>query len=332
MSFSYAGVRHTLALYVPFVRTIRVIGITVNTEWGDMHTATRIGSAHTIRGVHNNAELASMAVDRNDERPLHVQVRDHLHNEIASGRAQPGSALPTEDELQRQFGVARSVVRQALGSLADLGLIIRARGRGSVVAPATGLRRSVQRAGGLDEQASTHGQDLRTHVLSVDKTDAPDRARAALNTSRTTRLERIRYLEDVPVAYMTTWVPTDLFPHFTAQLLEGNSLLELMRAHGHVPSGGPQQVQAVSADRSIAAHLGADVGDPLLLLEGVTQDENGIGLEWFRVWHRQNTVFDVDAHVVDTATAPSKDKIDHLKVLAAELQSAIADLGVKRPD
>ncbi|WP_243637023.1 GntR family transcriptional regulator [Rhodococcus sp. Eu-32] len=276
--------------------------------------------------MHSNADMAPMAVDRNDERPLHVQVRDRLHDEISSGRALPGSALPTEDELQRQFGVARSVVRQALGSLADLGLITRARGRGSIVAAPPALRRSIQRAGGLDEQASTHGQRLRTHVLSVDKTDAPDRARTALNTSRTTRLERIRYLEDVPVAYMTTWVPADLFPHFTAQLLEGNSLLGLMRAHGHTPSGGPRQVQAVSADATLAAHLNADVGDPLLLLEGVTQDENGVGLEWFRVWHRQNTVFDVDAHVVDPGSSLSAEKVQHLKRVVAELQSALSSL------
>ncbi|WP_235013182.1 GntR family transcriptional regulator [Arthrobacter sp. SLBN-100] len=57
----------------------------------------------------------------------------------------PGSSLPTEEELQRQFGLSRGVVRQALSGLADLGLIRRQRGRGSVVAATPVLRRHVQR-------------------------------------------------------------------------------------------------------------------------------------------------------------------------------------------
>jgi GntR family transcriptional regulator len=274
-----------------------------------------------------NAKSEPAAVDRDDDRPLHVQIRDILQDQISSGRALPGSSLPTEVELQQQFGVSRSVVRQALSSLADLGLIHRQRGRGSVVAAAPTLRRSVQRAGGLGEQASTQGQHLRTHVLAVDKMDPPPQARIALGTSRTTRIERIRYLEDIPVAYMTTWVASELFPNFTTQLLQGNSLLAMMRALGYTPAGGPRQFQAVAADDGLAAILHVRAGDPLLLLEGVTRDESGRGLEWFKVWHRENTVFDVDAHVAEADTSPlANSKTAELLELITQLQSALGEL------
>ncbi|OZC55905.1 GntR family transcriptional regulator [Rhodococcus sp. 06-621-2] len=300
-----------------------------------MHLADFTDSTLTIGSVQRDTETASMAVDRSDGRPLHVQVRDCLHAEISSGRLQPGSALPTEDELQRQFGVARSVIRQALGSLVDIGLINRSRGRGSVVAPTPVLRRSIQRAGGLNEQATMQGQRLSTHVLSVEDLEPPNPAREALGTIRTTRIERVRHLEETPVAYMMTWIPADLFPNFTAQLLEGNSLLALMRAHGRAPAGGPRQVQAVSANEMLARHLNVDPGDPLLLLEGVTRDTNGMGLEWFRVWHRQNTVFDVDAHVADEDNNNnnnnlSLERLSHLQTLVADLQTAIQDLGTRK--
>ena len=266
-------------------------------------------------------------LDRAAGGPLHAQIRDILHRQILERPLLPGSPLPTEEELQKQFGVSRSVVRQALSGLSDLGLIRRQRGRGSVVAAAPVLRRHLQRAGGLDEQAAAHGQRLRTHVIAVEHAAPPEPAIEALQTTNTWKIERIRYLEEVPVAFMRTWVPRDLFPHFTKELLENASLLGLMREHGYHPAGGPRQVQAVAADPDLADKLHTSTGEPLLLLQGVTRDALGHGLEWFNVWHSPNTVFDVDAQVTSQATPISQEHVRRLRSLAQQLESELAALG-----
>jgi GntR family transcriptional regulator len=258
--------------------------------------------------------------------PLHAQIRDILHRQIVDLALPPGSSLPTEEELQRQFGVSRSVVRQALSGLADLGLIRRQRGRGSVVAATPVLRRHVQRAGGLDEQAAAHGQRLRTHVLSVEPSEPPQAGIEALNTTNTWKIERVRYLDDLPVAFMRTWVPRDFFPHFTVELLENASLLGLMRDHGYHPAGGPRQVQAVSSDTDLARRLNITTREPLLLLQGVTRDALGHGLEWFNVWHSPNTVFDVDAQVTSQPGRVSQEHLRRLRTLTQQLESELADL------
>ena len=265
-------------------------------------------------------------VNREEGRPLHAQIRDILHRQILELPLHPGSSLPTEEELQKQFGVSRSVVRQALSGLADLGLIRRQRGRGSVVAAAPVLRRHVQRAGGLDEQVAAHGQRLRTHVLTVEQAAPPQAAVEALNTANTWKIERIRYLEQIPVAFMRTWVPRDLFPHFTTELLENASLLGLMREHGYHPAGGPRQVQAVAADPDLAQKLNTNNREPLLLLQGVTRDALGHGLEWFNVWHSPNTVFDVDAQVTSQPASVSEEHIRRLRTLTQQLESELAAL------
>ncbi|MDR6684762.1 GntR family transcriptional regulator [Arthrobacter sp. 1088] len=265
-------------------------------------------------------------LNRDGGGPLHAQIRDILHRQIVDMALSPGSSLPTEEELQRQFGVSRSVVRQALSGLSDLGLIRRQRGRGSVVASAPVLRRHVQRAGGLDEQAAAHGQRLRTHVISVEPSEPPQSGIDALNTTNTWKIERVRYLDDLPVAYMRTWVPRDFFPHFTAELLENASLLSLMRDHGYHPAGGPRQVQAVSSDTDLARRLNINTREPLLLLQGVTRDALGHGLEWFNVWHSPNTVFDVDAQVTTQPGRVSQEHIRRLRNLTQQLESELADL------
>jgi hypothetical protein len=63
-----------------------------------------------------------------------------------------------------------------------------------------------------------------------------------------------------------------------------------------------------------------------LLLEGVTRDTRGRGLEWFSVWHRANTVFDIDARVAGEPAGIGREQADRLRSLVRELDSALAEL------
>jgi DNA-binding GntR family transcriptional regulator len=58
------------------------------------------------------------------------QVRLAILEEITSGRLRPGDRLPSELEQAHGFKVSRAVVREALRSLAQLGLITTVQGRG----------------------------------------------------------------------------------------------------------------------------------------------------------------------------------------------------------
>jgi DNA-binding LacI/PurR family transcriptional regulator len=49
------------------------------------------------------------------------QIADRLRSAIQSAEVLPGSMLPTERELQSQFGVSRTTVRRALAALTDSG-------------------------------------------------------------------------------------------------------------------------------------------------------------------------------------------------------------------
>ena len=125
---------------------------------------------------------------------------------------------------------------------------------------------------------------------------------------------------------MRTWVPRELFPHLAPEVLENASLLALMREHGYHPAGGPRQVQAVVSDPDLAQKLNTNPGQPLLLLEGVTRDALGHGLEWFNVWHAPNTVFDVDAQVTSQPASISEEHLQRLRILTQQLESEIAAL------
>lgn len=64
------------------------------------------------------------------------QVADALAAEVRSGRLSEGDRLPTEAALAEQFGVSRTVVREAVSRLKSLGLLDSRQGSGVYVRPA----------------------------------------------------------------------------------------------------------------------------------------------------------------------------------------------------
>lgn len=249
---------------------------------------------------------------------LYAQVRDHLLSQINARELTAGTPLPTEEELQAMYGVSRSVVRQALGELADRGLIVKQRGRGSVVAPVVEHHRRANQAGGLRQQLASAGQNLHTRVLCLERRTPPAHAAAHLGGGPTWYLERLRSVDDENLIYMQTWVPVNLFPYLDAAALDDGSLHEYMRSCGIEPEGGPRHVEAVDADATVAEHLGCRDAEPILLMRGVTRDHLGRGLESFSAWHRPGTVFDIDAHV--DAAQPMEERMQHARTLLAEVE------------
>ena len=74
-----------------------------------------------------------------NQRPLDRQrlgeiVAERLGEWITERQLKPGDRLPSEPELAQHFGVARSVVREALSKLKTLGVIEVYQGRGAFVA------------------------------------------------------------------------------------------------------------------------------------------------------------------------------------------------------
>jgi len=65
--------------------------------------------------------------------PAYQQIADELRRRIRSGAFAPGSKLPTEVELIREFDVSRVVVRLAVGELRAEGLIYSRQGKGTFV-------------------------------------------------------------------------------------------------------------------------------------------------------------------------------------------------------
>lgn len=239
--------------------------------------------------------LDDVVLDPQAREPLHAQLAAAVRRRIRDRRLQPGETLPSDAQLQERLGVSRSVARQAMNSLVAEGMVLRSRGRGSVVAPHRQHHRLAHRAAGLSSQAAETGSDVRTHVLSLGSQPAPVHA-AGLGEDQPVYLERLRSIDGLPAAYIQTWLPSRFGVDLTRDELTDSSLHRLVEdRHGFQLTGGSREVRAVSADEELARLLSTRRGAPMLLLEGTTTASDGTLVEVFSTWHRGDLItFDLD--------------------------------------
>lgn len=78
---------------------------------------------------------ARQAVDPDSATPVYIQVANILRSHIESGDLLPDRPVPSESQLQQEFGVARGTARKAIAVLREQGFVVTVMGRGSYVNP-----------------------------------------------------------------------------------------------------------------------------------------------------------------------------------------------------
>ena len=66
--------------------------------------------------------------------PLYLQVKQHILENIGSGKWGTSARVPSENDLVKTFGVSRMTANRALRELSDAGVLVRIAGVGSFVA------------------------------------------------------------------------------------------------------------------------------------------------------------------------------------------------------
>lgn len=80
--------------------------------------------------------MGARVTGKTTREPRYAWLRECLVKDIASGKYPVGSLLPPEFQLAETYGVSRHTVREATRKLADIGLISRRPGIGTVVCAA----------------------------------------------------------------------------------------------------------------------------------------------------------------------------------------------------
>jgi len=228
-------------------------------------------------------------IDRRSSAPMYDQLRQLILDGITRDGLQPGDPLPGEHRLCEQYGISRTVVRQALAQLEHEGAVERIKGKGTFVAHPRTSESLVHTLVGLFDEVERRGGHVHSDVLRHEIIEADAEVAAALEVDRgapVVVLTRLRHVDGQAWSLSTTWMPLDVGEPTLGVDLENSSLYALLAANGVIATHGIRSAEATVATHEQAAQLGVTAGAALLRLRSVSRDASDRPIEFFIAYHR----------------------------------------------
>lgn len=208
---------------------------------------------------------------RTERKTLTELAQRELRQAILNGTFQPGSQLPIEAELCKTLGVSRTVIREALRTLDDEGLIVRRHGVGTFVRNRPILK-NLNLNFGITEMIESAGLAPGTSHFVVKKEVADPEKAEHLGVAEGTPLitfERVRTANGRPVVYSLDTLTESLLQqvNFDPQALISESIYSILqRTLGNVIEYGVARILPVTAPIHVTEKLQLPAGAITLYL------------------------------------------------------------------
>jgi GntR family transcriptional regulator len=207
-------------------------------------------------------------------------VADVLRGKIEQGAFGHSGRLPTEVELQREHGVSRHTIREALNQLEADGLIYRIQGSGTFATPTQGKGgRYQRRIGSLEEIVvwpDTTMEVLEPFEVRVNPAIA---SRLQLSYIEVGHARIRRWYQGRPFVVTDHWVSPELSEKLQAAGVptssDGTVIGEAEQFLDRKVAGARQEITAMASPVDEAELIGCEPGDPILLIERVYYDTSG---------------------------------------------------------
>jgi GntR family transcriptional regulator len=222
-----------------------------------------------------------------DERlPLYQRLRDEMLAKIASREWQPGTAIPTENELTQLYSVSIGTVRKAVETLVAEGLLERNQGRGTFIRRPSfdgSLFRFFRYQTDNAKNKVPEGRILARTLVAP-----PESVAGALSLNKRAkaiRLDRLRLVDGEPVLLEEIWLPHARFGALMNIALPdfGDLLYPLYEEQcGQTVASAQETLTVESADAKVAHQLHMKAGNPVVVIDRLAFGYDRLPLEWRR--------------------------------------------------
>ncbi|MCG3142667.1 MAG: HTH-type transcriptional repressor YvoA [Anaerolineae bacterium] len=229
-------------------------------------------------------QLSNLRVQRRSATPIFKQIAAQLRREIEQGNLRLGDVMPGEREFADALHVSRMTLRAAVDELVAEGLLMRQRGRGTIVAHVR-IHKQAQVMGfmSFSEEMRARGLTPSSRILAFKSEIADASVSAQLDLpvgAQVILLKRVRLANGEPMALERCYLPHARFSQLLQFDLAARSLYDILeREFDTRPTRCEETVEAIALDAPEARALGAKRGDPALLVTRVTRDARGILIE-----------------------------------------------------
>jgi GntR family transcriptional regulator len=229
-------------------------------------------------------------LDRNGNIPLVYQLGEAIRDKIVRGEYGLGEPIPTEEQLQKLYGVSRTTVRLALAKLVNEGYIRRQQGKGTYVNPQglvtkgkpKPLSRDMFGVKNTTQIIQSAGMKVRTEVLCFARELPSEDVAEKLGINQrdpVLHVERLRYADDRPLVLEKSWIPAAQCPDLNREDVKGSLYLVLFKKYHHQIAASHQSLRAILASKLDARVLDLQIGEPVMLVNGVAYLDDGRAIE-----------------------------------------------------
>lgn len=223
-----------------------------------------------------------MELDESSYIPLHVQVKQILSDEIASGHYK--DRIPSERELMARFSISRTTVREAISALVREGLLEKRHGKGTFITNKP-LQEWLGQLRSFTETVNYMGMTPRFKLLSQ-KRVTPNRHISEILDAKAEDvclIVRSLYANDQPVAIEKQYYPLEIGDRLQQYNLNEAVLYDLLeRELGIVLAEAEQTITGDHPTGEEAAILGIPQKMSVLRIERIIYDAHGEPVEYLK--------------------------------------------------
>lgn len=253
-------------------------------------------------GFMTGHSLSATPNERSSRDTFWVRIATELSESIAKGLYGPGERLPTERTLAEQFGVNRHTIRRSLASLCHQGLLRSAQGSGTYVedfAVDLVLSKRTRHSQNLEQVGRKGG----LVVLQAAAMAAPPYVaeRLALKPRhKVLRLEVLGEADGFPLSVSERFFPVQRFAGLEDVVRATGSITEAFAAHGVADyTRLESRITAEMPSQERAAQLRQSPQRPVLKVESVNVDSDGMPIEFALAWFPSDRVSLTIAHAAE---------------------------------
>ena len=217
---------------------------------------------------------------------------EFLLDKIVSGSYPPGERMPSENVLAEEFQVSRITVRNAFTMLESMGYIYSVQGKGRFLKDRhKTLVLNLSGAESFSDKMKQSGVELKTLVTHYAPVEYNSKVFGALTAAAdeiVIRIDRLRLINNLPVALHISWLKESRFPDILEKASAVASLFSYFRSKGLSGFTSSRSLMSLTFPSSEESELlGCPSLVPLLLLESDTRLEStGEVLQFTKILYR----------------------------------------------
>ncbi len=210
--------------------------------------------------------------------PAYRQVYTTLKNRIREGTYKTGTMLPTETQLEKEFGASRTTIRKAISLLAGEGYLKVRQGRGTEILDISTTQK-LNYITSITETLTSKGFQVTVQGMNVDKVVAPSIVQESLllpPNTKVYRVQRVQCANDQPVALIINYLKENLAPNLEQYQGKFIALYKFLEnKYNIILTEATETLSAVSADFMESQILKIPTGAPLLCSKRISYTVQG---------------------------------------------------------